>query len=195
MASAPLSFAGLHELPELLEPGLYAGGFIALLELLKTGVETSGFIFQAILTHYLVSFVCLLHGPVFVRVCCAAKDPRTGARTPMKPWVRRPWCAATAFALQTYNRSGFGEIIADLCSRKADLGKLGSACYALHQFAPSAHTYPTAMSPPERFQVLVHATFLAETVVVIIISRHVRSTQGEKDNFVHRCQMLCLSSD
>ena len=45
MASAPLSFAGLHELPELLEPGLYAGGFIELLELLKSGVETSGFIF------------------------------------------------------------------------------------------------------------------------------------------------------
>ena len=119
-----------------------------------------------------------------MRVCCAAKDPRTGATTPMKPWVRGPWCAATAFALQTYNRSGFGEIIADLCSRKADLGELGSACYALHQFARSAHTYPTAMSPSERFEVLVHATFLAKTVVVIIISRHVRITQGEKDNFV-----------
>ena len=45
MASAPLSFAGLHEVPELLEPGLYAGGFIEVLELVKSGVETSGFIF------------------------------------------------------------------------------------------------------------------------------------------------------
>ena len=43
------------------------------------------------------------------------------------------------------------------------------------------------MSPPERFQVLIHTAFLAETVVVIIISRHVRITQGEKDNFVQRC--------
>ena len=175
MANAPPSFAGLHEPSELLRPGLYAGVFIGKLILLAT------------LTHYPVSLVFFLHGPSFARVCCASKGSRTGATTLMKHWVRGSWRAATVFALQTYNRSGFGEIIADLCSRKADLGELGSACYALHQFARSAHTYPTAMSPSERFEVLVHATFLAETVVVIVISRHVRITQGEKDNFVQRC--------
>ena len=43
-AKAPPSFAGLHELPELLQPGLHAGGFIELPELLQPGVHASGFI-------------------------------------------------------------------------------------------------------------------------------------------------------
>ena len=83
----------------------------------------------------------------------------------MKQWVRGPWCAATVFALQAYNWRLFGEIIADLCSCKAGLGEFGCACYALHQFAPAAHIYPTAIGPPKRLQVLVYSTLLAETVV------------------------------
>ena len=44
MANAPPSFAGPHALPELLQPGLHAGGFIQLPELLQPGVHASGFI-------------------------------------------------------------------------------------------------------------------------------------------------------
>ena len=134
---------------ELLHPGLHAGGFILL----------------ATVTHYTVSFVFVLHGPGSARVCCASKDSLTRARTPMKHWVRVACCAATAFALQTYNWSRSGEMIADLCRGKAGLGKCGSACYALHHFAPPAHIYATAFGPPKRLQVLVYSTLPAETVV------------------------------
>ena len=83
----------------------------------------------------------------------------------MQHWVRGAWCAATSFALQAYNCSRFGEIIADFCSGKAGLGNCGCTCYALHQFAPAAHIYPKAIGPSKRFQVLVYSTLLAETVV------------------------------
>ena len=144
-ANALLSFAGFHELSEMLQPCLFAGGF----SLFANG------------TDYTVIFVFGLPGPGFARVCCASKDFPTRARTPMKHWVRGPWCAATAFALQAYNGSRFGEIIADLCSGKAGLWKFVCACYALYQFAPATHIYPTAIGPPKRLQVLVYSTLLA----------------------------------
>ena len=152
-ANALPSLARLHELPELLQPGLHSGGFILF----------------ATVTHYTVSFVFLLPGPGSGRVCCTSKDSLTRARTPMKHWVRVACCAATVFALQTYNWSPFGEMIADLCRGKTGLGKFGSACYAWHQFAPSAHIYATAIGPPKRFQVLVYSTLPAETVVAICL--------------------------
>ena len=101
MANAPLSFAVLHELPEPVQPGLHAGGgFRSLPELLQPGLHAGGgFILLATVTHYPVSFVFFLFGPVFARVCFASKDSRTGATTPMKHWVRCSWCAATLFAL------------------------------------------------------------------------------------------------
>ena len=83
----------------------------------------------------------------------------------MQHGVRGAWCAATFFALQTYNCSRFGEIIADFCSGKAGLGNCGVTCYALHQFALAAHIYPKAIGPSKCFQVVVFATFLAEPVV------------------------------
>ena len=90
--------------------------------MLQPCLHAGGFILFASVTHYTVSFVFVFHGPGSARVCCASKDSPTRARTPMKHWVRGPRCAATVFALQAYNWRLFGEIIADLCSRKAGLG-------------------------------------------------------------------------
>ena len=115
-ADAPLSFAGLQELPEVLQSFLHA----------------SGFILSATVTHYTGRFACVLHGPGSACVCCASKDSLTRARTPMKYRVRAACCAAAVFALQTNNWSPSGEMVADLCRGKAGLGKCGSACYALH---------------------------------------------------------------
>ena len=82
-AIAMLAFAGLHELSEMLQSCFHVGGF---------------FLFATV-THYPVSFVFVLHGPGFARVCCASQDFLTRARTPMKHWLRGSWCAATVFAL------------------------------------------------------------------------------------------------
>ena len=128
---------------------MFAGGFISL----ANGAD------------YAVILVFGFPGPSSAREGCTSKDFPTGARTPMQYWVRGAWCAATFFALQAYNCSRFGEIIADFYSGKAGLGNFGCTCYALHQFAPSAHIYPKAIGPSKRFQVLVYSTFLAETVV------------------------------
>ena len=120
-------------------------------------------------THYTVRFGCVLHGPGSARVCCASKASLTRAGTTMKFRVRAACCAATVFALRTNNWSRSGEMIADLCRGKAGLGKCGSACYALHQFAASAHIYATAFGPPKRLQVLVYSTLPAETVVTVCL--------------------------
>ena len=153
-ANAPPSCAGLHELSEVLQPGLHAGGFIL----------------SATVTHYTVRFGCVLHGPGSARVCCASKDFLTRAGTTMKFRVRAACCAATVFALRTNDWSRSGEMIVDLVRGKAALGKCGCACYALHQFALSANIYATAVGPSKRFQVLVYSTLPTVTVVNICLS-------------------------
>ena len=163
----------------MFQPSSFAGGFIIFAQLLSSLLEFHPCLFVggfnlffnlfANGTDYAVSFVCGFLGPSSARVCCASKDFPTRARTLMQHWVRGPWCAATAFALQAYNWSRFGEIIADLCSGKAGLGKFGCACYALHQFAPSAHIYATAFGPSKRLRVLVYSTLPAEAVVTICL--------------------------
>ena len=142
---APFPVAGLQELPEVLEFFLH--------------------VLAAAVTDYAGRVACIPHGPGFARACCAAKDLLARARTSMKYRVRAACCAATVFALRTNDWSRSGEMIADFGRGKAALGKCGSACYALHKFAASAHIYATAFGPPKRFQALVYSTLSAETVV------------------------------
>ena len=146
---APFPFAGLQELPEVLQSFL----------------QVSGFILAATVTDYAGRSACILYGPGFARECCAAKDFLARARTSMKYRVRAACCAAVVFTLRTNNWSTFGEMVADLGGGKAGLGKCGRACDALHHLALSAHIYATSFCPPKRLQAFVYSTRLAETVM------------------------------
>ena len=92
---APFPFAGLQELPEVLQSFL----------------QVSGFILAATVTDYAGRSACILYGPGFARECCAAKDFVARARTSMKYRVRAACCAATVFALRTNDWSRSGEMI------------------------------------------------------------------------------------